>query len=376
MPRTQKYDVTESLAPFASSQQTILSHNNDNNLHRSEDIYNSNEIPVRKKKIPLGWLIAGLFGAMSIAFILCVSYVHLPGVPESRPFTSSKVLQNKGYLKVYPYLPDENTFIPGMYSIPLPINSSLLHQIDDIINSYPENPNNYQSCFVSSPSYNRPCFFERIWLGGKCTKEDQFGYLENNGTYSPCILLQITDSFDWRPIIYKRNDVEDSWKQIYDPTFASLGCAVQNKEQQEKFQSIDIFPIKGFPTEFFPVTNFNSSIYLPPSVMIKVNKIKVGDTVTMECWLRASNAYLLEDSGQITISFLQNKEESSTTVAAPSAEFFSSEIEKTSSKTSSGPFVPSTSQDQTHTTATIQSTITTTVTTVTTTADFGLNPKN
>ncbi|XP_023228276.1 uncharacterized protein LOC111628679 [Centruroides sculpturatus] len=312
MPRTQKYAVTESLVSLALSQQTTASRPDVDGTGVDSLLEDHRRIPRGGRGIPFGWLIAAVFGAISLTFILCVQFVRLPGIPESRPFASEKLMQKKGFLKVYPFMPDNGTAVPGIYSLPLPLDASLLVSLEDVLNGYPQHPGHRVSCYVSSPSYSRPCHFDREWLGEECRAEDHFGYRENNGTFNPCVLVRIEESEDWKPVVYRKEDVDDSWRNVYDPTFVSMSCALKKTEEKKKTGPVQFFPSKGFPVRFFPATDFDRSLYLSPAVLIRFRDIQVEDDVTFECWLRAANAYQLADSGQMTISFVRRKPQDST----------------------------------------------------------------
>lgn len=300
MPRTRKYDINESIA---SSQATIISRVNDNNVHGCENhIGGSN--PQKSNSFPLGWCVGVIFGALCLLFLLCVAFIKIPGVPTERVHSASRVMLNKqGYFKIYPTPSSErDDSFPKTKVISLSDMNKPIEQLRRELSVYPAYSDSYTTCFVSFPNFNHPCFFEKEWLGTTCTEENNFGYTEVNGMINPCILLRLDNLTDWQPLTYKRKDVDESWIDVYNPSFSNIECTILDKNNENKAKSLKIYPLKGLPNQFFPVNGFNRTLYLQPSVMLQINGLLVGQSVTIQCWLRVSNAFYLEDDGVIIIS--------------------------------------------------------------------------
>lgn len=263
-------------------------------------------------KFMRGWGALVTAGAMSLAFLLCISLVPSTSIfPVYKdPFIDMVPLIKQGNVRVYPAFLDSTAIAweNDTYFISLPSRdiSSTTKSLKEIIKSYPQTGTNvYSQCWLQNPSYAHPCFFETEWLGNECTETNDFGYREVNGTYSPCVILRIEDTGNWSPVPDTVPDIHFShdFASGNDPGFVKANCYLKSPRDRRKFKFIQVTPQKGFSRMYFPILNFDPKLYLYPIVTVQVKKLMKGENVTIICQIGAQNAYFLEDSGLVTITF-------------------------------------------------------------------------
>lgn len=260
------------------------------------------------RKFMCGWGALGTAGVLSLTFLLCISLVPSTNIfPVYKdPYANMVPLIKQGSLRVYPPLLDSTAIAwkNDTYYIDLPPSdiSSTTKSLKDIVKSYPRDGTDvYMHCWFQTPSHAHPCFFSTEWLGNECTEDNDFGYREINRTFSPCVILRIEDTGKWSPVpnIHFSHDLASG----NDPGFIAVNCYPKSTQDLRKFKSIQATPQKGFSRMYFPISDFDPNLYLHPIVTVQVKELAKGENVTIFCQIGAQNAFFLENSGLITITF-------------------------------------------------------------------------
>lgn len=285
--------------------------------HRVISITSRNPMPSQKplekaeKKAALpctGWCCFVFVGVLAIIFMACIYNL---GGSELFPvqvniFQGLIPIEKQGKLEVLPFQLSTSSGIQSFYKTSLPpLNiTGTIQDIEDVLHSYPKDSvEHHRNCFLENPSFEQPCNFDTIWFDEICNKKDNFGYVENNGTYSPCFIIKFENTSTWEPVPFRKNDVPKSLQPQYDPSFFQVLCSSTYENGVPFPLNIEAFPTKGFSILYFPVSMFDPKYYLPPIVAIKVKEIPAGKNIAVHCMILARNAMILWNNGAFTINF-------------------------------------------------------------------------
>ncbi|GBN80668.1 hypothetical protein AVEN_144977-1 [Araneus ventricosus] len=159
----------------------------------------------------------------------------------------------------------------------------------------------HRNCWLENPSAETPCFFDASWLGEVCTRQDSYGYEEREGHFSPCFVMRLEQTGDWRPRFTEH--IPKAIADHYDPGFSPVHCYAKEDRGQDLSSNITIYPPKGFSHLFFPVSKFNPESYLLPMVAVKLHRIPKGSNLTVECSVVTPNAFFLWNNGKVVLRF-------------------------------------------------------------------------
>ncbi|XP_067143272.1 sodium/potassium-transporting ATPase subunit beta-like [Centruroides vittatus] len=315
MPRTASFNLAEIKTSMPSSSSPQLKSVSANSFNRVTE-----NTPQKKKdgcSFSCGWCMGVFICLCCLVFFAMLHLYHRIFIPElTQIYFNGPLLIQKGYLRVYPNLPElleEDDRIPGVYVINPSleyVNTKIIPNLDEIFENYTEKtkdypPHRYTRCWLENPNNpNTPCYFDPNWLLEDCNKKNNYGFKPLNGFYNPCVLLRLEDTENWYPEPFQFKDVSKTWAHQYDPSYIPVGChqRITNESNQMKLNT-NIYPSKGFSIHFFPEKFFNSTIYLAPMVMIQIKNLEVGRNFSINCWVRARNSWHLKDSGEVTIHF-------------------------------------------------------------------------
>lgn len=311
MPRTASFNLTEIKTSPSNPQLKSIS-------AKSFDHVSQN-VPKKKEKccsFSCGWCTGLFIGACCITFFVFLYLYPKVFFPSTLQINfNGPLLVKKGYLRVYPNLPElliDDDKIPGTYVIDPSakyVTEKIIPNLDEIFENYTAKtrdypPHHYTMCWLDFPTNpNSPCYFDPNWLLKDCNKKNHYGFKPMNGLYNPCILLRLEDTENWFPQTFQFRDVSSTWIKQYDPSNFPVGCHPISETNNKKKFKVNMYPNKGFSVHFFPQAFFNSNVYLAPMVMVKIKDLQVGKNFTLNCWIRAKNSWHLKDSGEVTIHF-------------------------------------------------------------------------
>ncbi|KAF8788508.1 Sodium/potassium-transporting ATPase subunit like protein [Argiope bruennichi] len=253
-----------------------------------------------------GWCAFVMAGVFASAFLICVYVfgghkIFLVGVD---PSTDLVLIMKQGSLEVYPFLMRTDVGIESRYLSYLPPKNftQAVNSLDALFQAYPaKHDDRYRNCWLENPSAENPCFFDATWLAEVCTRQNSYGYEEREGYYSPCFVMRLEQTGDWRPRF--SDHIPTDTADHYDPGFSPVHCYAHGDRGQDLSPNITIYPNKGFSHLFFPSSKFNPERYLLPMVAVKLHRIPKGRNLTVECSVVTPNAFFLWNNGKAAIRF-------------------------------------------------------------------------
>lgn len=251
------------------------------------------------------WIPFVMAGVLSFIFMICL---HLFGgtklIPTAlNPYSGMIQTVKQGILEIYPLRLVSSNGIESQYSTRLPPRNltNTVMVLDNLLKSYPKNHGDvYKNCWLENPSSESPCFFDSSWVAEYCARNASYGYEEKDSFYNPCFIMRLEKIKDWAPFPESVRNIPSSLIDQFDRGFMPVHCYTKG---QTTPLNITMYPPKGFSLLFFPVSKFDATKYLAPLVAVKVEGIKKGDNVTVECSIITRNAFLLWNNGKAVVQF-------------------------------------------------------------------------
>ncbi|XP_022245601.1 sodium/potassium-transporting ATPase subunit beta-2-like [Limulus polyphemus] len=242
------------------------------------------------------WWIAVLVAIILVSIILVTTLLAMEDTPQYYVDTTPRLMKvfpiPKGRNKLIYFrhgsLPHEGKYWPD-----------LTRQLSQLVSGYDPRQLNYKNvteCYGEPPPEGYACIFDIRQISPECIEANEFGY--KGGT--PCIFLQFPNVSNWEPNTYTTHDLEtmkhlpEKLRYDYQPNYAYIGCEGDNIVDKENMGPLLYSPEQGFPMNFFPFTGHPD--YMPPIVVLRFQKPKIGVAINVICKLWAKNVNHTENS--------------------------------------------------------------------------------